>query len=92
MNPSLVVLAVVGHRVLVHFLEVGEEVALVLVLAVHDRRVDVLDADGVLDDVVVVRNDALAHAGGERMGDAKGLYVLLQYLQEAMPETNIETN
>ena len=49
MNPSLVVLAVVGHRVLVHFLEVGEEVSLVLVLAVHDRRVDVLDADGILD-------------------------------------------
>ena len=63
----LVVLAVVGDRVLVHFLEVGEEVALVLVLAVHDGGVDVLDADGLLDNIVVVGDGGLVHAGSERV-------------------------
>ena len=45
---------------------------------------DVLDADWVLDDVVVVGDDALAHAGGERVRDAQRLHVLLQDLEQAV--------
>ena len=45
---------------------------------------DVLDADWVLDDVVVVGDDGLAHAAAEGVGDAQRLHVLLQDLEQAV--------